>query len=95
MKFFIVLFAVVAAASAGIIGGYHEPEYHHVLNIPQHTPIPPPHPQPLNIKAQGHVTRIHYDAPHIPHPHLIGVEHYVPAPEPAISVVKTGHHGWD
>ncbi|XP_020284512.1 vitelline membrane protein 15a-3-like [Pseudomyrmex gracilis] len=95
MKFFIVLFAVVAAASAGLIG-YHEPEVHHAHFIPQQPAIPPPHPSPLHIKGHAHVSRIHYDAPHIPHPHLVGVEHYAPAPEPQIAVVKTGHgHGWD
>ncbi|GAB1863136.1 hypothetical protein CAJAP_04215 [Camponotus japonicus] len=92
MKFFIVLFAVVAAVSAGYIS-HHEPEVHHVLTIPQHTPIPPPHPKPLTVKGYDHVNKIHYDSPHVPHPHLVGVEHYVPAPEPGISVVKT-EHGW-
>lgn len=65
-----------------------------MLSIPQQPAIPPPHPKPLSLKAHAHVTRIHYDAPHIPHPHLIGVEHYVAAPEPAISVVKAHGHGW-
>ncbi|XP_011694676.1 PREDICTED: uncharacterized protein LOC105454047 [Wasmannia auropunctata] len=88
MKFFIVLFAVVAAVSAGYEQVYHA---HY---IPQQPAIPPPHPGPLHIKGNDHVTRIHYDAPHVGHPHLVGVEHYVAAPEPAISVVKTHGHGW-
>ncbi|XP_024879326.1 uncharacterized protein LOC112459454 [Temnothorax curvispinosus] len=88
MKFFIVLFAIVAAVSAGYEQVYHA---HY---IPQQPAIPPPHPGPLHIKGNDHVTRLHYSGPHIPHPHLVGVEHYVPAPEPAISVVKTHGHGW-
>ncbi|KAH0948486.1 hypothetical protein HN011_002587 [Eciton burchellii] len=94
MKFFVILFAIVAAASAGIITGHHEPSVHHVLNIQQAPAIPAPHPQPLNIKLpHSTVTKIHYTGPHISEPHLVGVEHYVPAPEPAISVIKTHGHG--
>lgn len=61
--------------------------------VPQYTPIPPPHPKPLHIKGNDHVSKIHYEAPHVPHPHLVGVEHYEAAKEPEITVVKT-EHGW-
>ncbi|TGZ49727.1 Uncharacterized protein DBV15_01329 [Temnothorax longispinosus] len=72
----------------------HAKQVYHAHYIPQQPAIPPPHPGPLHIKGNDHVTRLHYSGPHIPHPHLVGVEHYVPAPEPAISVVKTHGHGW-
>ncbi|XP_018044909.1 PREDICTED: uncharacterized protein LOC108684889 [Atta colombica] len=88
MKFFIVLFAVVAVVSAG-----YEQVYHAHF-IPQQPAIPPPHPGPLHIKGNDHVNRLHYDGPHVSHPHLVGVEHYAPAPEPEISIIKT-KHGWD
>lgn len=55
--------------------------------------IPGPHAKPVSYKGNDHVTRIHWSGGHAAHPHLVGVEHYVAAPEPAISVVKTGH-GW-
>ncbi|XP_026669180.1 uncharacterized protein LOC108624779 isoform X1 [Ceratina calcarata] len=97
MKFVIVLFALVAAASA--YPGYlhapvHAPEVHQVLQIPQQASIPAPHPQPLNIKIP-HVqsVKIPYHSAGIPHPHLIGVEKYV---EP-VKIVKApvSHHPWD
>ncbi|XP_012063294.1 PREDICTED: extensin-1-like [Atta cephalotes] len=128
MKFFIVLFAVVAVVSAGyeiaqpweapvvhaspVVHGpqpwvapapkivkveapvAHGKQVYHAHYIPQQPAIPPPHPGPLHIKGNDHVNRLHYDGPHVSHPHLVGVEHYAPAPEPEISIVKT-KHGWD
>ncbi|XP_071859350.1 uncharacterized protein isoform X3 [Bombus fervidus] len=98
MKFVIVLFAVMAVASA--YPGYihapvHAPEVHQVLQIPQQASIPAPHPQPLNIKIPHVQTvKIPYQGPKIVQPHLIGVESYV---EPQIKVVKApiSHHPWD
>ncbi|RLU22908.1 hypothetical protein DMN91_005186 [Ooceraea biroi] len=130
MKFFIVLFAVVAAASAGVIYGHHDPivqpwvvapvvhapspwvapapnyvkiaapvaypkHVTQVLNVQKTPDIPASYPSPLNIKLpHTAVTKIHYSDSYVPHPHLVGVEHYVPAPEPAIDVVKAHGHGW-
>ncbi|CAK9811558.1 hypothetical protein ANTQUA_LOCUS6862 [Anthophora quadrimaculata] len=72
----------------------HAPEVHQVLQIPQQQSIPPPHPQPLNIKIP-HISsvKIPYASPKIAHPHLIGVEQYV---EP-VKIVKApiSHHPWD
>ncbi|XP_006610150.1 uncharacterized protein LOC102677830 [Apis dorsata] len=99
MKFVIVLFAAMAVASA--YPGYlhapvHAPEVHQVLQIPQQPAIPPPHPQPLNIKIPHVPTvKIPYHGPKVATPHLVGVEHYV---EPQIKVVKAApisHHPWD
>ncbi|XP_076682509.1 uncharacterized protein LOC143376266 [Andrena cerasifolii] len=99
MKFVIVLFAVVAAASAypGVIpwaAPVHAPQVVHAIQVPQQQPIPPLHPQPLNIKVpQGHVNRIPYHSPAIVKPHLIAVEEYV---EPVLKVVKAPvHQPWD
>ncbi|KAL0121376.1 hypothetical protein PUN28_006711 [Cardiocondyla obscurior] len=89
MKFFIVLLAIVAAVSAGYYEKYYDAAY-----IPQQPAIPPPHPGPLRIKGDEKTTRIHYDAPKVPYPHLVGEEHYAPAPEPAITVVKKGYGGY-
>ncbi|XP_032667119.1 cuticle protein 65-like isoform X2 [Odontomachus brunneus] len=149
MKFFIVLLAVVAVASAGYIGGgygggyggghaiaqpwvapaalvhapvAHSPVVHaplpwvapapnyvkvtapvayaksyHVATIAQAPAIPAPHPAPISYKGNEHVNRIHYNGNTNGHPHLVGIEHYVAAAEPAIGVVKVGHghgHGW-
>ncbi|XP_076238287.1 uncharacterized protein LOC143181648 [Calliopsis andreniformis] len=100
MKFVIVLFAVMAVASAfpGIpwAAPVHAPEVHHAIQIPQQQSIPNPHPQPLHIKvAQPHISRVAAHAPHIVPPHLIAVEQYVePIAKPVI--VKTPvHHPWD
>ncbi|XP_017787368.1 PREDICTED: uncharacterized protein LOC108570090 [Habropoda laboriosa] len=100
MKFVIVLFAVMAAANAypGIIpysAPVHAPEVHQVLQIPQQQSIPPPHPQPLNIKIP-HISssRIPYAVPKIVHPHLIGVEQYV-EPVKIVKAAPVSHHPWD
>ncbi|CAL7939755.1 unnamed protein product [Xylocopa violacea] len=72
----------------------HAPEVHQVLQIPQQQSIPPPHPQPLNIKIPHVPTvKIPYQGPKIVQPHLIGVEQYV---EP-VKIVKApiAHHPWD
>ncbi|XP_032667120.1 uncharacterized protein LOC116842272 isoform X3 [Odontomachus brunneus] len=104
MKFFIVLLAVVAVASAGYIGGGYGGGYggghaqsYHVATIAQAPAIPAPHPAPISYKGNEHVNRIHYNGNTNGHPHLVGIEHYVAAAEPAIGVVKVGHghgHGW-
>lgn len=73
---------------------YHLQQVYHAHYIPQQPAIPPPHPAPLHLHGNDHTTRIHYSGPHVGHPHLVGVEHYQPAPEPAIAVVKTHGHGW-
>ncbi|KAG7197331.1 hypothetical protein KM043_018445 [Ampulex compressa] len=71
----------------------HAPEVHHVINVPQPQPIPPIHPQPLNIKVpHSQSVRIPYHAAKIGIPHLIGYE--AQAPEPQIKVVKAAHHPW-
>ena len=67
----------------------HEPHYVHAIQVQQQPPIPPLHPEPLHLKVHDHPNRIHYQAPHVPHPHLIGYEAHVAEPE--IKVVK---HGW-
>ncbi|XP_076299550.1 uncharacterized protein LOC143218309 [Lasioglossum baleicum] len=95
MKIVIVLFAVMAVASAypGIPwAAPAHPEVHQVLQIPQQQSIPPPHPQPLNIKVHANVNRIPYHPPHIVKPHLIGYEEYV---EPVKIVKAPVHHPWD
>ncbi|XP_076396040.1 uncharacterized protein LOC100875475 [Megachile rotundata] len=72
----------------------HAPEVIHAIQIPQQPAIPPPHPQPLNIKIPHiPVVKIPYHGPGIVKPHLIGVEHYV---EP-VKIVKApvSHHPWD
>ncbi|XP_029165246.1 uncharacterized protein LOC114936265 [Nylanderia fulva] len=90
MKFFVVLFAIVAVASAGLI--HHGPEIIHVGNQPS---IPGPKASPLALHGNDHSTRIHYSAPHIGHPHLVGVEHYNPAPHYEPSVVNVAlKHDW-
>lgn len=68
----------------------HGPEHIHVAGNP---PIPGIQAHPLALKGNDHVTRIHYHGPHIGHPHLVGVEHYNPAPnyEPSVTNVKVGH----
>lgn len=82
--------------TSGKISQVHAPEVHQVLQIPQQPAIPPPHPQPLNIKIPHVPTvKIPYHGPKVATPHLIGVEHYV---EPQIKVVKAApisHHPWD
>ncbi|KAK9295044.1 hypothetical protein QLX08_010524 [Tetragonisca angustula] len=99
MKFVIVLFAAMAVASA--YPGYyhapvHAPEVHQVLQIPQQPSIPPPHPQPLNIKIP-HVSavKIPYHGPKIVHPHLIGVESHYEEPQVKVVKVPVSHHPWD
>ncbi|CAL1673190.1 unnamed protein product [Lasius platythorax] len=89
MKYFVVLFAVVAVASAGLIA-HHVPEIIHVSGQPS---IPGPKASPLALHGNDHATRIHYDAPHIGHPHLVGIEHYNPAPhyEPSVTNVALKH----
>ncbi|KOC67821.1 hypothetical protein WH47_12151 [Habropoda laboriosa] len=73
----------------------HAPEVHQVLQIPQQQSIPPPHPQPLNIKIP-HISssRIPYAVPKIVHPHLIGVEQYV-EPVKIVKAAPVSHHPWD
>jgi hypothetical protein len=89
MKCFIVLFAIVAAVSAGY---HHAPEVIHVAGNP---PIPGLKAHPLVPHGNDHTTKLHYSGSHIGHPHLVGVEHYHPAPhdEPGWSNVKVHGHG--
>ncbi|KAL6254534.1 hypothetical protein P5V15_014587 [Pogonomyrmex californicus] len=95
MKFFIVLIALVAVASAGYIGHHQETYFAPFVNGAGHQPlVPGPHPKPISYKGNEHTTRIHYSGGHVGHPHLVGVEHYVGVPEPGIAVVKAGGHGW-
>ncbi|XP_076172510.1 uncharacterized protein LOC143149212 isoform X2 [Ptiloglossa arizonensis] len=100
MKFVIVLFAVMAVASAfpGIpwAAPVHAPQVVHALQIPQQPAIPPVHPQPLNIKVHAVSSRIPYHSGGYVKPHLIGVEQYV---EP-VKVIKAAvhapvHQPWD
>ena len=74
----------------------HAPEVHQVLQIPQQPSIPPPHPQPLNIKIP-HVSavKIPYHGPKIVHPHLIGVESHYEEPQVKVVKVPVSHHPWD
>ncbi|CAD1476884.1 unnamed protein product, partial [Heterotrigona itama] len=74
----------------------HAPEVHHVLQIPQQPSIPPPHPQPLNIKIP-HVSavKIPYHGPKIVQPHLIGVESHYEEPQVKLVKVPVSHHPWD
>ncbi|XP_011499235.1 PREDICTED: uncharacterized protein LOC105363275 isoform X1 [Ceratosolen solmsi marchali] len=55
---------------------HHEPEVHHVIQVPQPHPIPAIHPKPLHLKVHSESVKLHYDHPKIPHPHLIGYEVY-------------------
>ncbi|XP_070160468.1 uncharacterized protein [Polyergus mexicanus] len=89
MKFFVVLFAIVAVASAGLTS-YHAPEVVHLSGQPS---IPGPKASPLLLHGNDHSTRIHYSAPHVGHPHLVGIEHYNPAPhyEPSVVNVALKH----
>ncbi|XP_011263642.3 uncharacterized protein LOC105255826 [Camponotus floridanus] len=88
MKFFVVLFAVVAVASAGYI--HHAPEIIHVTGGPD---IPALKAAPLAVHGDDKTTRIHYSGPHVGHPHLVGIEHYLPAPvyEPGYVNVALKH----
>ncbi|XP_012536993.1 uncharacterized protein LOC105837064 [Monomorium pharaonis] len=88
MKCFIILFALVAAASAGL-----HAEHIHVAGNP---PIPGPKAAPLALHGNDHTTRIHYSGPHVGHPHLVGVEVFKPAPhyEPSWDNVAVHGHGW-
>ncbi|XP_018362266.1 PREDICTED: uncharacterized protein LOC108760682 [Trachymyrmex cornetzi] len=88
MKFFIVLFAIVAVASAG-----HYAEHIHINGGPV---IPAPKTSPLALHGNDHTTRLHYSGAHIGHPHLVGVDHYIPAPhyEPQVANVAIHGKGW-
>ncbi|XP_034942866.1 uncharacterized protein [Chelonus insularis] len=92
MKLLVVFFAVVAAAAA--YPGYEHHHVHHVdaIHIPQQPAIPPVHPHPLKLDSHAGVSKIHYDYPHVGHPHLIGYEVAVHEPE-VKHVVKPVHHG--
>lgn len=81
----IVLFALVAVVTAG-----HAPTHIHVGGQPS---IPAPHAAPLLLHGNDHATRIHYSGPHVGHPHLVGIEHYIPAPHHEPSVVNVAIHG--
>ncbi|XP_047366575.1 uncharacterized protein LOC124955745 [Vespa velutina] len=99
MKLLIVLFAVVVAVSAypghPWAAPIHAPAVHHVINVPQPAPIPPVHPQPLNIKVpHSQSVRIPYHGVHIGQPHLVGVEQYVPEPEVKVVAKPVAHHPW-
>ncbi|XP_043520507.1 uncharacterized protein LOC122534190 [Frieseomelitta varia] len=85
----------VKVASAPIVK-VHAPEVHQVLQVPQQPSIPPPHPQPLNIKIP-HVSavKIPYHGPKIVHPHLIGVESHYEEPQVKVVKVPISHHPWD
>ncbi|XP_071568912.1 uncharacterized protein [Temnothorax nylanderi] len=85
MKFFIVLFAIVAVASAG-----HLAQHIHIAGQPA---IPAPHAAPLALHGNDHTTRLHYSGPHVGHPHLVGVDHLIPAPHFEPSVVNVAVHG--
>ncbi|XP_011862433.1 PREDICTED: uncharacterized protein LOC105559037 [Vollenhovia emeryi] len=89
MKLFVVLFAIVAVASAG----YHA-QHIHVAGNP---PIPGVQAHPLALHGNDHTTRLHYSGGHVGHPHLVGVEHFNPAPhyEPSVTNVATHGHGGD
>ncbi|XP_011499236.1 PREDICTED: uncharacterized histidine-rich protein DDB_G0274557-like isoform X2 [Ceratosolen solmsi marchali] len=76
MKLIIVLFAVLVAVNAFPGYEHHEPEVHHVIQVPQPHPIPAIHPKPLHLKVHSESVKLHYDHPKIPHPHLIGYEVY-------------------
>ncbi|XP_026825460.1 uncharacterized protein LOC113561968 [Ooceraea biroi] len=88
MKLFIVLFAIVAVASAG----YHA-EHIHVGGGPN---IPALKAAPLALHGNDHTTRIHYSGPYVGHPHLVGVEEFKAAPnyEPSVTNVAVHGHGW-
>ncbi|XP_029037658.1 uncharacterized protein LOC114873464 [Osmia bicornis bicornis] len=72
----------------------HAPEVHHAIQIPQQQSVPPPHPQPLNIKIPHiPIVKIPYHGAKVITPHLIGVEQYV---EPVKIVKAPVHHQpWD
>nr|XP_031838583.1 uncharacterized protein LOC116429602 [Nomia melanderi] len=70
------------------------PEVHQVLQVPQQQSIPPPHPQPLNIKVHASSSRIPYHPPHIVKPHLVGYEAYV-EPVKVVKAAAPAHHPWD
>ncbi|KYN29903.1 hypothetical protein ALC57_00648, partial [Trachymyrmex cornetzi] len=84
----IVLFAIVAVASAG-----HYAEHIHINGGPV---IPAPKTSPLALHGNDHTTRLHYSGAHIGHPHLVGVDHYIPAPhyEPQVANVAIHGKGW-
>ncbi|XP_025157584.1 kininogen-1-like [Harpegnathos saltator] len=91
MKCFIVLFAIVAAVSAGGYG--HGAQHVHVAG---NAPIPGLNAHPLALHGNDHTTRIHYTGSHVGHPHLVGVEHYNAAPhyEPSVTNVAVHGHGY-
>nr|KAF7399945.1 hypothetical protein H0235_015682 [Vespula pensylvanica] len=85
----------VAVPVAQVHAQVHAPAVHHVINVPQPAPIPPVHPQPLNIKIpHSQSVRIPYHGVHIAQPHLVGVEHYVPEPEVKVVAKPVAHHPW-
>ncbi|KAL2737996.1 cyclin-dependent kinase inhibitor 1C-like [Vespula squamosa] len=85
----------VAVPVAQVHAQVHAPAVHHVINVPQPAPIPPVHPQPLNIKVpHSQSVRIPYHGVHISQPHLVGVEHYVPEPEVKVVAKPVAHHPW-
>ncbi|XP_033209447.1 uncharacterized histidine-rich protein DDB_G0274557-like [Belonocnema kinseyi] len=79
---FLAVFAFAVLAAASVEAGHHQE------HIQQPQPIPALHPEPLHLKVHDHPNPIHYNVPHVPHPHPIGHEVYI---EPEIKVVK---HKW-
>ncbi|KAL0121378.1 hypothetical protein PUN28_006712 [Cardiocondyla obscurior] len=86
MKFFIVLFAIVAVASAG-----HYAKY---IHIPGDPPIPSLEAKPLALHGNDHTTRIKYHGSYVGHPHLVGVEVFKPAPNYEPSWTNVAAHGY-
>ncbi|XP_043461184.1 polyadenylate-binding protein 1-B-like [Leptopilina heterotoma] len=70
--------------------GHHE-HYVHAIHVNQPPSIPALHPEPLHLKGHDHPNHIHYSAPHVHHPHLVGYEVQHHHEEPEIKNVK---HGW-
>ncbi|XP_014467309.1 PREDICTED: splicing factor 1-like [Dinoponera quadriceps] len=94
MKCFIVLFAIVAAVSAGY---HHAPQVIHVAGNP---PIPDLKAAPYVPHGNDHTTRIHYSGGNAGgyggsggHPHLVAVEQYHDAPHYEPSVTNIALHG--
>ncbi|KAL6254535.1 hypothetical protein P5V15_014588 [Pogonomyrmex californicus] len=87
MKLFVILFAIVAAASAG----YHAQHIH----LPGGPDIPGLKAAPLALHGNDHTTRIHWSGSYVGHPKLVGIEAFKPAPnyEPSWENVAVHGHG--
>ncbi|XP_015605636.1 uncharacterized protein LOC107272718 isoform X1 [Cephus cinctus] len=73
---------IVKVAAAPIVHAHPVAVHQQVIKVPQPAPIPPLHPQPLNIKVpHTQSVRLPTGPVKIHTPHLIGFE--VAAPEPA------------